>query len=97
MAQARSSLKVPVWVTALACAFALSGLVAMVGAVARAQAGPSGWTVCNQTSYILETATGRPEGKAVLVAGWLRLLPGECRTAAAAPLTRGVHYIYART
>jgi uncharacterized membrane protein len=72
-------------------------VIALAGAVARAQAGPSGWTLCNQTSYILEVATGRPEGKAVLVAGWLRLRPGECRTAAAAPLTRGVHYIYART
>jgi uncharacterized membrane protein len=65
--------------------------------VAGAQAGPSGWSLCNQSSYIVEVATGRPEGKAVLVSGWLRLRPGECRLAANAPLTRGVHYTFART
>jgi uncharacterized membrane protein len=64
---------------------------------ARAQAAPGGWSLCNQTSYIVEVATGRPDGKTVLVSGWLRLRPGECRLAANAPLTRGVHYTFART
>ncbi len=39
---------------------------------ARAQAAPAGWSLCNQTSYIVEVATGRPDGRAVLVSGWLR-------------------------
>ncbi len=64
---------------------------------ARAQAAPGGWSLCNQTSYIVEVSTGRPDGKAVLVSGWLRLRPGECKLAANAPLTRGVHYSHART
>ncbi|MGE3303686.1 MAG: DUF1036 domain-containing protein [Hyphomonadaceae bacterium] len=70
---------------------------AFVFGPARAQSGPGGWSVCNQTSYVIEAATGRPEGKSVLVSGWLRLRPGECRLAANAPLTRGVHYLFART
>jgi uncharacterized membrane protein len=97
MALARSFPRLPRWAFALAALFAVSGVVALATAVARAQSGPSGWTICNQTSYILEAATGRPEGKAVLVSAWLRLRPGECRTAAQAPLTRGVHYVYGRT
>jgi len=56
-----------------------------------------GWQLCNQTSYILEAATGRPDGRAVVVQGWIRLRPGQCGSAAPAPLTRGVHYVYART
>ncbi|MGE0829182.1 MAG: DUF1036 domain-containing protein [Hyphomonadaceae bacterium] len=57
----------------------------------------NGWTLCNETSYVLEAATARPDGRAVLVQGWVRLRPGECRLAVAAPLARGVHYLYART
>jgi uncharacterized membrane protein len=64
---------------------------------AGAQAAPAGWSLCNQTSYIVEVSTGRPDGRAVLVSGWLRLRPGECKLAANAPLTRGVHYTFART
>lgn len=56
-----------------------------------------GWQLCNQTSYILEAATGRPDGRAVVVQGWIRLRPGQCGSAAPAPLARGVHYVYART
>lgn len=58
---------------------------------------PGGWTLCNQTSYILEAATGRPDGRSVVVQGWIRLRPGQCGSAAPAPLARGVHYVYART
>jgi uncharacterized membrane protein len=66
------------------------------GDPARAQAN-DGWAICNETSYIIEAAVGRPEGRAVMVKGWIRLLPGECRQAAPAPMTRGVHYLYGRT
>lgn len=59
--------------------------------------GQSGWLVCNETSYVLEAATARPDGQAILVQGWTRLRPGECRVAIAAPLARGTHYLYART
>ncbi len=67
------------------------------GAKAAPAAGSGGWQLCNQTSYILEAATGRPDGRAVVVQGWIRLRPGQCAVAAPAPLARGVHYVYART
>ncbi len=56
-----------------------------------------GWQICNETSFVLEAATGRPDGRAILVQGWTRLRPGECRVAVGAPLARGTHYLYART
>ena len=79
---------------ALACAV----LVAALGFAGRAVAqGQNGWQVCNETSYVLEAATARPDGQAILVQGWTRLRPGECRVAINAPLARGTHYLYART
>lgn len=62
-----------------------------------AKAAGGGWQLCNQTSYILEAATGRPDDRTVVVQGWIRLRPGQCAIAAPAPLVRGVHYVYART
>ena len=57
----------------------------------------NGWQVCNETSFVLEAATGRPDGRTIQVQGWTRLRPGECRLAVSAPLARGTHYLYART
>ncbi|MGE3142593.1 MAG: DUF1036 domain-containing protein, partial [Hyphomonadaceae bacterium] len=81
---------------ALAAAFAL---LALAGAALadQTQRAPAGWSLCNETSYVLEAASGRPDGHAIMVQGWVRLRPGECKLAVAAPLARGVHYIYART
>ena len=83
----------------IAVAVALAGvLVAAGGADAQQARTPiSGWSICNETSYVLEAATARPDGRAILVQGWIRLRPGECRLAVAAPLARGTHYLYART
>lgn len=57
----------------------------------------NGWQICNETSFVLEAATGRPDGRAIVVQGWTRLRPGECRLTVNAPLARGTHYLYART
>ncbi len=57
----------------------------------------TGWSVCNETRFVLEAVTARPDGRAVLVQGWTRLRPGECRLVVNAPLARGTHYLYART
>lgn len=85
--------------------FALGGLVLAVAlallasaAIAQQRRGAAqGWSLCNDTSYVLEAATGRPDGRAILVQGWVRIRPGECQVAVNAPLTRGTHYLYART
>lgn len=79
----------------LLCA-ALAALFAFAGG-AGAQQNRNGWQVCNETSFVLEAATGRPDGRSIVVQGWTRLRPGECRVAVNAPLARGTHYLYART
>jgi uncharacterized membrane protein len=79
-------------------AFAIVGLAALLAFASYATAqSASGWQICNETSYVLEAATARPDGQAILVQGWKRLRPGECRVAIAPPLARGTHYLYART
>lgn len=102
MALARSFNKLGVF--ALVVCAALAALFAWGGGDADAQQRqqqqqrqPNGWQICNETSYVLEAASGRPDGRAIQVQGWTRLRPGECRTAVNAPLTRGTHYLYART
>lgn len=95
MARARSFISAG----ALAALF-VAGIAALVTLSGRAHAQPAqatGWQICNETSYVLEAATGRPDGRAILVQGWTRLRPGECRVAVSAPLARGTHYLYART
>ncbi len=76
----------------LACAFTLG-----LSGEANAQATADGWTVCNQTSRIIETATGRPSGSNVIVEGWRRVRPGECRVIMQAPLQKGPHFLYGRS
>jgi uncharacterized membrane protein len=71
-----------------------AALYAALAAPAHAQ---NGWELCNQTSFVLEAATGRPEGRAVVVEGWTRLRPGECRVSQPAPLKTGVNFVFARS
>lgn len=97
MAPARSFIRLAAcaWLFAIAAAGAA---LATFSAPAHAQQSrATGWQICNETSFVLEAATARPDGRAILVQGWTRLRPGECRTAVAAPLARGTHYLYART
>jgi uncharacterized membrane protein len=67
------------------------------GAPASTQASANGWELCNQTSFVLEAATGRPEGQTAVVQGWTRLRPGECRVAIPGPLKPGVYFAFARS
>jgi uncharacterized membrane protein len=103
MALARSSTKAGLAATlvctALAALFAFAGHAGAQQRQQRAQpqARVNGWQICNETSFVLEAATGRPDGRAILVQGWTRLRPGECRLAVGSPLARGTHYLYART
>ena len=56
-----------------------------------------GWTLCNQTSFIIEAATARPVGQSVVVEGWTKLRPGACVLAVEGPLATDVHFLYARS
>ncbi|MEZ5995027.1 MAG: DUF1036 domain-containing protein [Hyphomonadaceae bacterium] len=100
MAPARSFIKAGGFValTAAVCA-ALFAFAAPAGAQQQQQQQRqvNGWQICNETTYVLEAATGRPDGRTIQVQGWTRLRPGECRLAVNAPLARGTHYLYART
>jgi uncharacterized membrane protein len=95
MAPARSSNPTKLQLLVL---FALAALAFLAsGGSAYGQQRASGWELCNETSFVLEATTGRPDGRSILVQGWTRLRPGECRVAVDAPLARGTHYVYART
>ncbi|MBL8542566.1 MAG: DUF1036 domain-containing protein [Hyphomonadaceae bacterium] len=94
MAPARSSIRLGLAGLLFCAAFA--ALFVFAGG-AHAQQNRNGWQVCNETSFVLEAATGRPDGRSIVVQGWTRLRPGECRVAVNAPLARGTHYLYART
>jgi uncharacterized membrane protein len=95
MAQARSFNKAGAF-AALTLA-AVAALFALAGGAGAQQQRANGWQICNETSFVLEAATARPDGRTIQVQGWTRLRPGECRLAVSAPLARGTHYLYART
>lgn len=97
MAPARSFNRLATAAALFVLALTLIAGAALAQQATQRRGTPSGWSLCNDTSYVLEAATGRPDGRAVLVQGWVRLRPGECQVAVAAPLTRGTHYLYART
>lgn len=75
----------------------LALLLAMSGFAAAPAQAQAGWELCNDTSFVLEAATGRPEGRGVIVEGWTRLRPGECKVAMPAPLKMGVNFVFARS
>jgi uncharacterized membrane protein len=76
----------------------LAGLFLTLSLPSSAQSGANGgWQLCNQTSYVVEAATGRPDGEDVIVEGWLRLRPGQCRVAIPGPLKPGVYFVFGRS
>lgn len=56
-----------------------------------------GWELCNETSYIVQVATGRPEGSGTVVNGWTKIRPGSCETLLSGSLTQGAHYMFAQS
>lgn len=90
MVQVRLSIKLIL----AAGAFALTLLMP---AKADAQARPQGWSLCNETSFIIEAATGHYEGQGVVVQGWTRLRPGACEVVLPGPLKPGLHYLFGRS
>ncbi len=82
----------------IACLFSILLGISMQFSTAHAQSKSQGWRLCNETSFILEAATGRPEGgSSIVVEGWTRLRPGECRIAIPAPLREANYYVMARS
>ena len=79
----------------------LSTLILLVASILGAGAADAqqkqGWTLCNQTSFIVEAATARPVGQSVIVDGWTKLRPGACALAVEGPLATDVHFLYARS
>ncbi len=90
MAQVRLSIKLLLGIIGFALTFWLPGNAA-------AQARPAGWSVCNQTSFIIEAAAARYEGQGVVVEGWKRLRPGACEVVTEGPLNPGIHYLFGRS
>ncbi|MEZ6031254.1 MAG: DUF1036 domain-containing protein [Hyphomonadaceae bacterium] len=76
---------------------ALAAILGLMVIPSSAQSGISGWQLCNRTSYVIEAATGRPDGDDVIVEGWTRLRPGGCEIAVSGPLRQGAHFVYARS
>lgn len=53
--------------------------------------------LCNRTSYILYAATAQRAKQTVTTKGWLRIVPGACANAIAAPLASPPYYVYAQS
>lgn len=90
MAQVRLSFKIIAILLGLVAAVLIPGPV-------EAQRQPDGWSVCNNTSFIVEAATGRFEDQGIVVEGWKRLRPGACDVVLEGPLEPGIHYLFGRS
>jgi uncharacterized membrane protein len=64
---------------------------------ARAAPASAGLRLCNQTSYIVYTALGAATKTELDTRGWTRVVPGDCATPIADPLTAPAYFVYART
>ncbi len=71
--------------------------LAFAAALVAAPAARADWTLCNETSFILEAAIAYPEGDKQVTEGWTRLRPSECKVAKRGPLNFGTHHLYARS
>jgi uncharacterized membrane protein len=54
-------------------------------------------TVCNQTSYVIETVIGYQARTEATTQGWARIIPGKCANIYPFPLTSPAYYLYARS
>ena len=54
-------------------------------------------TVCNQTSYIIDTAVGYQARTEAITRGWAHIIPGKCANIFPEPLTSQAYYLYAKS
>jgi uncharacterized membrane protein len=71
----------------------LAGLVVLL-AVAPAHAQ---LTLCNRTSYLMDTAIGLDKGATVSTRGWFRVEPGQCKQVLDGPIEADLVYVHGRT
>ena len=76
------------------CTLAAAGatLVTLAASAAHAEL-----TLCNRTSYRVETAIGLEKRANVATRGWFRLDPGECKLVLDGTLDADMVYLHART
>ncbi len=55
------------------------------------------YSVCNETSYVLDVATGKQKGNQTITRGWTQVLPGQCKTVLKEKLEQKKYYLFART
>ncbi|HEY5047243.1 MAG TPA: DUF1036 domain-containing protein [Rhizomicrobium sp.] len=81
------------------CCLRVMALLVVVAIAAMSGARPAAaeMHLCNQTSYILETAIGYQAGGGMATRGWTRIAPGDCALTMRQPLTQPTYYIYARS
>jgi uncharacterized membrane protein len=74
----------------------LAGVAGLMLLLAASQA-QAGLTLCNRTSYRVETAIGLEKQPNVATRGWFRLDPGECKQVVDATLNADMIYVHSRT
>ena len=68
------------------------GLAAVMAAPSHAEL-----TICNRTSYLMDTAFGLEKRATVSTRGWFRIEPGQCRQVLDGPLDADMVYVHSRT
>jgi uncharacterized membrane protein len=54
-------------------------------------------SLCNRTSYVLETAIGLEQRNTMATRGWFRIVPGQCARVLEEPIETELVYVHART
>ena len=73
-------------------ALASAALVVLAAAPAHAEL-----TLCNRTSYLMQTAFGLEKHANVATRGWFRIDPGQCKQVVDGALDADMVYVHART